>query len=196
MQVQKRLSPGSGRCYISVSPKKIANLTYRDYYMDDSGFFMVFNSYGNGDDSTTAGSRSFYLFPQTEKYPDYFFEDNNDLTIKMISGHELRISGKDFSIVNLSSAVIEEKPVSPNNNGGIEIKLLKGFWLDAGFRLGGTMLDNPNNKTVFKSAVSDKSCLLVNKTYLNYDTDGEFSMKLTGLPFISFLQKKCPELRL
>ena len=157
---------------------------------------MVFNSYEDGDESTTHGSRSYYLFPQTEEYLDYSFEENNDLSIKMISGHELRISGKDFSILSLSSAIIEEKPVSPENKGGVEIKLLKGFWLDAGFKFGGTALDSPSNKTKFKSATSDQTCILVNKTFLNYDSDGEFSMKLTGLSFVSFLQKKCPGLKL
>ena len=195
-QVQKRWDSASRRCYILVSPTKITNLTYRDYYFDNSGYFMVFNSFAGEDESTSAGSRSFFLFPQVEEYPDYSVEANNDLIIKMISGHELRLSGKDFSVVSLSSALIKEKPISPDNNGGIEIKLLKGFWLDAGFKLGGTRLGNPRNKTTVKSASSEKTCSIVNRSFLNYDSDGDFSMKLTGLAFIQFLQKKCPQLKL
>ena len=158
---------------------------------------MVFNSFDAGEDeSSSAGSRGFFLFPQVEEYPDYSVEANNDLVIKMISGHELRLSGKDFSVVSLSSAVIKEKPISSDNNGGIEIKLLKGFWLDAGFKLGGTRLGNPRNKTTVKSALSEKTCSVVNRSFLNYDSDGDFSMKLTGSAFTQFLQKKCPQLKL
>ncbi len=195
-QVQKRWNETSRDCFISVSPTKFNNLTYRDYYFDNSGFFMVFNSFDGEDESVSAGSRSYFLFPQVAEYPEYYLDTNNDLIVKMISGHELRLSGKDFSVVSLSSAVIKEKPVSADNNGGIEIKLLKGFWFDAGFKFGGTRLENRNEKTAVRSAVSDQTCSLINRSFLNYDSAGEFSMKLTGLPFIEFLQKKCPQLKL
>lgn len=196
IQVHRDWDATTRRCFISIHPRNVVDLKFRDYYFDNTGFFMVFNSYGEGDESKTAGARGFYLFPQTEEYPDFSFEDNSDVIVKMVSGHQMRISGKDFSVVSLTPGTFSEKPLSQNNQGGLEIKPSTGFWLDGGFRLGGLKFDNPNNKTKFQSANSNQSCTLANKTFLKYDSEGEFSMKFTGAAINQFVQTKCPQLKL
>ena len=196
IQVHRDWDATTRRCFISIHPRNVVDLKYRDYYFDNSGFFMVFNSYGEGNESQTAGARGFYLFPQIAEYPDFSFEDNGDVIVEMVSGHQMRISGKDFSVVSLTPGTFAEKPLSPNNQGGLEIKLSAGFWLDGGFRLGGLKFDNPNNKTKFQSAKSSQSCTLANKTFLKYDSEGEFSMKFTGAALTQFVQTKCPQLKL
>ncbi len=195
IQVSRRWDVTTRRCYISVHPRNVVDLNFRDYYFDNTGFFMVFNSFGEGDESKTAGARGFYIFPQTEEYPDYSFEPNNDIIVKMVSGHQFRISGKDFSVVSLSDGQVSEKPLSPNNQGGLEFKLTKGYWLDGGFRLGGLKFDNPNNKTKIQSAKSDGSCSVINKTFLKYK-DGEFDLKQAGAALKQTLQANCPQLKL
>lgn len=196
IQVSRNWNATTRLCYISVHPRDVVDLKYRDYYFDNTGFFMVFNSYGAGDESKTAGARGFYVLPKILEYPDYSFEPNNDVIVKMVSGHEFRISGKDFSVVSLSDGTFSEKPLSPKNEGGIEIALKKGYWLDSGFRLGGLRLQNPNNKTKVQSANSTGSCSLVNKYFLNYSQDGDFVLKYTGPTLTEALQKKCPQIKL
>ncbi|OFZ31993.1 MAG: hypothetical protein A2622_12220 [Bdellovibrionales bacterium RIFCSPHIGHO2_01_FULL_40_29] len=196
IQVNRQWNEKTRRCFISVHPRVIEDLKYRDYYFDNSGFFMVFNSYGIGDESVTAGARGFFLLPQVNEYPDFSFEENNDVIVKMVSGHQLRISGKDFSIVSLSDGLITEKPLSPKNQGGVEFQLTRGYWLDGGFKLGGLPLDTSTNKTRFQSAQSTESCILTNKTYLNYESDGEFSLKFLGTKMTDFVRAKCPQLKL
>lgn len=194
IQVNRQWDDSSRTCFISVTPRNIVNLKYRDYFFDNSGRFMVFNSYGPGPDATSTGARDFFLFPITEDYPDYSFEPNQDLIIKMVSGHQLRISGKDFSLVSLSSGTVKEKPLSTKNNGGIEISLTKGFWLDAGFRLGGLNITNPNKLTAFKSPKS--ACSLKNDVFMDYADKENPVFKLIGDPFVQFVKSQCPKLLL
>ncbi len=196
IQVNRQWNDVSRNCFISVTPRQITNLRYRDYYFDSTGMFMVFNSYGNGPESEMTASRAFYLFPVVDEYPDYSFEDNGDVVIKLVSGHQLRISGKDFSLVSLSAGVLHEKPLAKNNNGGVELQLTRGFWLDAGFKLGGTRLDLPTNRSLFFSAQSKSNCSLVNKTFLHYENDGNFVMKWSGDIFNNYIKQKCPDLKL
>ncbi len=194
IQVNRSWDVTTRRCYISVHPRNVVDLKYRDYYFDNTGFFMVFNSLGEGDESKTTGARGFFIFPQIEEYPDYSFEPNNDVIVKMVSGHQFRISGKDFSVISLSDGYVAEKPLSPNNQGGLEIKLSKGYWLDSGFRLGGLKFDNPDNKAKIQSAKSGGLCTLANKTFLKYN-DGEFTLKQTGSALTQTLQVNCPQLK-
>lgn len=196
IQVNRQWDENSRHCFVSISPRQITDLKYRDYYFDNTGMFMVFNSYGDGPDSEMTASRIFYLFPQAEDYPDFSFEDNGDVIVKLVSNHQFRISGKDFSIVSLSDGVIKESPLAVNNKGGVELQLTRGFWLDAGFKVGGTALDKPDNRSVFHSATSHLTCTLTNKTFLRYASDGNFFMKYEGDAFNNFIHQKCPQLKL
>jgi len=196
IQINRQWNPSSRTCFISLHPRQVNGLKYRDYYFDNTGLFMVFNSYGYGPDSTFTGAREFFSFPVVNEYPDFSFEKNGDAIIKMVSGHELRVSGKDFSLVSLSNGTVSEKPLSNKNNGGVEIALTKGFWMDTGFKLGGVNISNPSKSSIFKSATSKESCSLVNKTFLNYTADGDSEFKLVGDAFVQYIRKQCPKLLL
>lgn len=196
IQVNRQWWPSSRTCFISVHPRQVKDLKYRDYFFDNTGRFMVFNSYGEGPDSTHTGARDFFLFPVVNDYPDFSFEDNGDVLVKMVSGHTLRVSGKDFSLVSLSDGTVKEKPLSTKNAGGIEISLKKGFWLDTGFRLGGLNIANPAKTTSFKSPKTSEACAVTNKTFMSYDANGEPDFKLIGDPFVQFVKSQCPKLLL
>ena len=196
IEINRQWDAATRSCFISLTPRLIQNLKYRDYYFDSSGFFMVFNSYGEGPDAENTGSRSFYLFPVTENYPDYSIESNGDVVIKLVSGHLFRVSGKDFSIVSLSDAVIHEKPLSKDNAGGIEFHLQKGFWLDGGFRMGGTRLDSPKNKSSMQSAYSASKCTIGNDLFFDYPTPSNFVLKYAGEFLNQFVKKECPQLKI
>lgn len=196
IQINRQWDGPNHNCFISLTPRRVQNFKYRDYYFDNSGFFMVFNSFGEGPDSQTTGARSFYLFPVTENYPDYSIEANGDVVIKLVSGHLFRVSGKDFSIVSLSDAVILEKPISKDNAGGIEFRLQKGFWLDGGFRMGGTRLENPKNKSLLQAANTNSKCTVLNDLLFDYPTPSNFVLKYSRDNLTQFVQKECPQLKI
>lgn len=196
IQVNRQWDPATRTCFLSISPRNVVNLTYRDFYFDNSGRFMVFNSYGPGPDSTHTGARDFFLFPIESDYPDYSFEPNDDLIVKMVSGHQLRISGKDFSLVSLSSGKVSEKPVSTKNAGGVEITLQTGFWMDTGFRLGGLNIADAAKRTLFKSAKQTSVCSMKNNLFMDYTHPDDPEFRLTGDAFLKFTKSTCPQLGL
>lgn len=196
IQVNRQWDVISRTCFIDIHPRNVVNMKYRDYYFSNKGDFMVFNSYGEGPDSEMTAAREFYIFPVAEEYPDFSIEENADVVVKLVSGHLFRISAKDFSIVSLTPGTFTEKPVSPNNKGGVEFKLQTGYWIDGGFQKGGSRLSNPKLKSVLKSAKTSKTCEIINNEFLNYEPDGNYVFKYENEKLAAFLKRKCPQISL
>lgn len=196
IQINRQWIPDSETCFIDIHPRNPVDLKYRDYYFDNRGEFMVFNSYGNGPPSAFAATREFFLFPITQDYPDFAIESNGDVTVKLVSGHLFRISAEDFSIVSITPGTFTEKALSKNNQGGVEINLTKGFWIDGGFKMGGSRMSNPKVSSIVKSSLSkNTSCGVLNKDLLNYQDEYNFVFKYEKENLISFLKTKCPKLK-
>ncbi len=196
IQISRQWDSEKRVCYLSIGPRNVVEMKYRDYLFDNSGQFMIFNSYGEGPSSSYTGSRTFYLFPIKFEYPDYSVEENGDVIVRMVSGHEMRISAANYTVVSFTPGSFKESVVSPKNKGGLEIMPTAGFWVDGGFKLGGTGFDNRNAKSKFASASSKEICTLANKEFLGYASDGNYGMKYQKEELKNFLAKKCPQLAL
>jgi len=194
IQINRQWDTETGVCFVDIHPRNVVNMKYRDYYFDNRGNFMVFNVYGNGPDSEMTAARDFYIFPIINDYPDYSIEENGDVVVKMVSGHLFRISAKDFSIVSITPGTFTEKALSPNNNGGVEINLLTGYWVDGGFRKGGLRMSNPKLTSIVKTSKSSGSCKLLNKDFLDYTDEYNFVFKYEKEALTEFLKTKCPAL--
>jgi hypothetical protein len=195
IQINRQWDIEKGLCFIDIHPRNPVDSKYRDYYFDNTGNFMVFNSYGNGAPSQTTAARDFYLFPITEDYPDYSIEENGDVVVKMVSGHQIKFSAKDFSIQSLTPGSVSEKPLSETNKGGVEFNLKSGFWIDGGFKKGASPFSSPTAKSVIHSAQSLKSCTLTNKEFLTYQNKYDFIMTYQKEKLVNFLKLKCPQLQ-
>ncbi len=196
IQINRQWDPERRVCFMSITPLNVENLKYRDYFFSSQGEFMVFNSYGDGPAEKMTASRDYFLFPLINEYPDYSIEANSDVTFRLVSGHEFRLSGVDFSIVSFTPGTFAELPLSPKNKGGVEIASATGFWVDAGFKMGAVNFDYPNAKSTIKSARSTKSCTLANKEFLGYASDGNYGFKYQGAELTQFFAQKCPGLNL
>ncbi len=193
--IQRDWDETSRNCFISLHPMDIVDLKYRDYYFDNAGLFMVFNSYGDGPNSKMTGARAFYLFPSTslqmQDYPDYSIEPNGDVLIQTVSGQEILFDSKKLKMKSFVGGSFSEKQLSPNNNGGTEIKPAVGFWLDLGFKLGGLANDISTNTTKALGAKSG-SCSLKNTEIFQYKVgDYDHPLLYTGAQLELFLQKRC-----
>jgi hypothetical protein len=189
--IQRRWDSTSNHCFIGLHPMKVTDLKYRDYYFDNSGIFFVFNSYGEGSDASTTGSRVFYLFPITQNYPDYSIEPNGDVIIQTVSGYQILFDSKKLQIKSVQSGQFIESPLSPNNRGGTEINPGTGFLFDAGFKLGGMAKDQPTNLTQVTGAKSG-TCRLKNSELYQYKSgDDEHPLLYSGKNLELFLQKRC-----
>ena len=193
IMIQRDWDEESRICFISLHPMDVTDLKYRDYYFDNAGLFLVFNSYGDGDLSESTGARGFMTFPQLYDYPDFSIEKNGDVILRMVSGHLLRINGEKFSVKEFSPGSFVEKVLSKTNKGGLEIKSSKGFWLDQGFRLGGMAFENKNGTTKIVGGLGG-SCALKNDRLYDYSKE-QIPLLYTKDALTKFVKKTCPDVK-
>lgn len=191
--IQRDWDENARVCFISLHPMDVTDLKYRDYYFDNAGLFMVFNSYGEGSVSETTGARGFMMFPQLYDYPDFSIEENGDVVVRMVSGHTLRISGKNFSVIEFSPGRFTEKELSKNNAGGLEINPSKGFWLDQGFKMGGMNYENRKLKTTIYGSIGG-SCVVKNSNLYDYSSDS-IRILYEKDDLRQFVRETCPSVK-
>ena len=188
--IQRDWDESTRVCFISLHPMDVINMKYRDYYFDNAGLFLVFNSYGEGNISETTGARGFMTFPQIYDYPDFSIENNGDVVVRMVSGHTIRLNHEKFSIKEFSPGTFIENPISPNNGGGLEIFPSKGFWLDQGFKMGGMAIENKLGKTKIFGGKGGV-CTLKNTRLYDYSTE-QYNLLYAKEQLSAFVRQTCP----
>lgn len=189
--------PGSNGCFISITPRDIVNLTYRDFLFDDAGLFLVFNSYGPGPESQTTGARELYFFPRTSKNLTYnYVPSDKRLMVTTPSGKVFTFNTEKSTLVSISgTSFTQEYPLSKTNNGGIAITKNDGFYLDLGFTLGQSPSQNPNRKITFKDTAS-RTCQVKNSGVFRYTADSDVIFRYNDTQLKSYLKSSCPQLKL
>lgn len=182
-------------CALNIQPRNTPSSQYRSFYVDSSGLFVVQNSYGLGPAKTHKGYREFFILPLKNYKPTYKIESNRDVSITLVSGHVLRIAGRDFAVKALSPGLIQETSLARDNAGGFEFYLKEGFWFDGGFRIGADPLGYPLATSVLRSAKSPSviSCRMTNQEYLAYK-EGNFVVRYDSENLIEFLRYSCGQL--
>ena len=192
VQIQRDWDETTRNCFISVHPMSVTDLKYRDFYFNNDGLFMVFNSYGEGSPSATTATRSFYLFPKVNDYPDFSIEDNGDVLIKTVSDHYFLFDSKNFKIKSFYPGSFTEKVLSKNNKGGVELKPTLGYWLDVGFKMGGMAEENKKGSTLVTGSKKGQ-CSLKNTDLFDYSqaSQYEYSFLYEGDALSLFLKNRC-----
>ncbi|KYG68929.1 hypothetical protein AZI87_06800 [Bdellovibrio bacteriovorus] len=196
-KIQQMLS-GNGECFFSVTPDDAwKDLIYRDHLFTSEGMFMVFNSFGPGDESQTTGAREFYLFPRnTEAFSYEWKDDTRELIVTHVTGDKFVFESKKARLKSITRAnVIVADYVEPSNRGGIEITNFQGIILDGGFKLGSPPTSNSNASSVFRD-VNNTSCSVKNSELFKYTSDGDIYLKYNDKAMLTFIQKRCPKLKL
>jgi len=188
--IQRTWDTDSRNCFVSIHPMNIDNMKYRDYYFDNSGLFMVFNSYGDGSTASTTGARVFYLLPKIYDYPDFSIEPNGDVLLRTVSGHLFLFDSVKFGIKTFSPGSFTEQALSKTNKGGVEIKPTAGYWLDAGWKMGGMATDSASSKTAVYGSRAGQ-CSLVNKEIYAYNQGYNHPLLLEGQDLDLFFQRRC-----
>ena len=191
--IQRDWYESSRTCFISLHPMNIENMEYRDYYIDNKGLFLVFNSYGEGAISETTASRVFMTFPILFDYPDFSIEPDGDVVVRLVSGQLIRMDSKKFSVKKFSPGRFEEKVLSKINNGGLEIYPGTGFWLDQGFKMGGIAIENKSGKTIIFGS-KEGSCVLKNTELYDY-SDENLPLLYDNDQMKTFVRQRCPKIK-
>lgn len=183
-------------CFITVHPRNsYVDLIYRDFLFDNFGLFQIFNSYGDGPESTTTAAREYLFFPRSKPTIEYNYDAATKI-LKVVS-----TSGKVFSfntektiLVEISGTKIaQDYTVSPSNRGGIEIVSNDGLYMDGGFKIGSSPSQRPSNKITFNDRVGNK-CTLLNSDVYRYNADNDPIFKYKDSQLKAFLKSRCPNL--
>lgn len=193
--VQRILSRNGTNCILHVSPTDYS-MIYRSFIFTSEGEFLVFNSYGVGNQSQTTGARVYFTFPRTQAVPTYTWnEELNELKVITSSGHEVIFDYKNATLKSFSNANLKVSPdINPNNKGGIELSLKEDLMLDAGFKRGGSPISNPKNSSSF--VLKGKKCSFQNSQLFKYTDSGDSIFKFDDEWLWPFLQERCPHLDL
>ncbi|KHD87280.1 MAG: hypothetical protein OM95_15155 [Bdellovibrio sp. ArHS] len=193
----QQILAGNGECFFSVTPDDAwKDLVYRDHLFTSEGMFMVFNSYGPGEESKTTAAREFYMFPRVSETFSYEWnDDTRELTVTHVTGDKFVFESKKARLKSISRANVSVADyVEATNRGGIEISNFQGLLLDGGFKMGSSPTANPNANSVMKD-VNNSACTLKNTEIFKYTTDGESYLRYRDQALIAFVQKRCPKLK-
>jgi len=191
-----RSVPGENSCYITVGPRNVTNLTYRDFLIDDTGLFMIFNSFGPGPESETTGAREYYFFPRNVASLGYTYDSSTQrLSVTNPSGKIFVFNTEKAILVSISGTVVsQDYNVDIANNGGIEIHQNDGIYLDLGFTLGQSPSQSSTRKVTFKDR-SGQTCQVKNSQIFRYTADSDVIFKYSDAALTRFLSKTCPQLK-
>jgi hypothetical protein len=180
-----------GTCYINAKNNN-ENIVYRTFYFSNDGLFMVFNSFGAGDDTANmTGAHVYYFFPR-----------GNEISYDAPAGKiQTATAGLTFLYNNTAGRLLgtsrgqikEDAEISTANQGGIEIQSMDTLYLDSGFKMGSDPRDRFAN-SVFHDA-NGNLCNVWNKDIYNYVGD-EISFKFSDTELKAYLLRTCKNLKI
>lgn len=191
-----QLLPGTQGCMMSLSPRNYEQLTYRSFLFYSNGLFMVFNSFGPGNDSTSSGAREYYFFPRQHELSYHYDAASKRVHLRSASGKVFIFNTEKAILLSISDTEFTaEDEVHSGNKGGIEITRNNGLYLDLGFKIGQSPSQNPKGKIRFKDS-QNNICSVTNSEIFNYTADLDAIFKYSDDQLPRFLSKRCPMLNL
>lgn len=185
-------------CVVVVTPLNKPDLKYREYYFDERGRFMIFDSQP-GDFETATATQSYFLFPRGQE-PDFHVQKDGSIQVNLSSGQTITISGQQPKVIAFPGVTFEEPAVyGLQPKDFLTIQKYPGLMLDAGSRVGGTGYgtNRADDTSTFRVA-SGESCTVVNRELFDYVhilySEPTFLYD-TEAKLVDFLKQRCPQLR-
>lgn len=191
-----QLFQGRKNCFLIVNSRDNYKMIYRDFLFNGQGLFMIFDSFGPGDESTMTAAREFYLFPRLENKGLSYKYDAASKTIAVTTpfGKVFTFDTQKTVLKGISgSEFTMDHTVKPDRRGGLEFTKNDGLFLDIGYKVGQSPSQNPKNKVVFKDS-KHRSCVVTNSDVFNYTPEQDAILKFTDAQLKTFLKSTCPSL--
>ena len=156
---------------------------------------MIFNSFGDGPNSSHTGARVFFFFPRQNNQITYQLNEAlHEVSVQLNSQVQLNFSTLTSDLLSISGSEIKlDQKVSRNNKGGLEITKTSVLLMDMGWRLGGSPTEKMDKKSTFVDS-RNKSCEILNKELFNKTSDDEFYFKMNDAQLGQFLSSRCSDL--
>lgn len=183
-------------CVVNITPIDKPNQVYREYYFDERGRFLIFDSV-NGSWETSTGYRSYFIFPRGHE-PNFKHNSNGGFLVQLASGTSITISTESSRIIEFPGYVFNESQQVDLSSSSFEISSHPGILLDTGWRLARASYFDSGEKSVF-SDPSGKKCNVVNDEIFDYVNAiyGEPLFRFQSEEKLAdFLSFRCPDLDL
>lgn len=181
-----------GDCFVSLSPRKTAELIYRSYLITNNAQILIFNSFGGGPINTDTGAKVFHTFPKKESLKVVFTEKTVEVTL--VTGQIVTFDKVLGEPVSISEGSINIDPViEPSNNGGVELVMNSSLILDSGFRLGGSPLTRLSRESRFIDSEGD-SCIVKNREIFDLKDGEVYQLYDRPSRLRAFLKTRCPQI--
>ena len=185
---------GDGGCFISITPVDTNGLVYRSYGIFSDGMLLVFNSFGDSEDTAKdTGAREFYFFPRAQAPVLSIDASAPSVSATLPDGGTLTFDPATAqpSATDRGSVKAAAK-VDRANKGGVEFPAYSGLMLDAGFRMGELPSMRPGAESVFRDA-NGRTCPVKNSEVFTYG-GGDRSFRFDDAGLKAFLAGRCPAL--
>ncbi len=181
-------------CFLSVKKDFVPDMVYRSLIFRETGALMIFNSFGNGPESTYTGARVFYFFPR-QQVPAFHATGQ---AVEVSTSHKNLTFFFDLEsgkILSASNARIKEAAdIVPENDGGIEILSFQGLLLDSGFKMGSDPTADLARSSTFRDE-NNQTCTVKNSDIFSKNSSGDISFRLSDLSLKKFLSSRCPQIK-
>lgn len=187
---------GGDVCFMSINAMNTSELRYRGYLITDQGYFMVFNSFGYGNEAVTTGAREFYFFPRTSKAMTYGIDPKTKrLNVPFTNKDIFSFDQKKAQLTSVGNGKVQiTSAIDPANRGGVEFPAYKGLMLDAGFRIGGSPSGLPKEKSTFRDAAGN-TCTVTNKEVFVAVGVDDMRFAMTDAELKIWLAQHCPTIK-
>jgi hypothetical protein len=193
IEIQSNWDATAKSCTVSVNPQDAENLIYRSFLWDETGLFMVFNSYGSGPDDTMTGARDFYLFPR-KGLPAFREAQPGVIELRSASGEIFQFATQNEALTGLEGGDVSvSSSIATSNAGGVEITQFQGVLLDCGFELGNQPETNMNGTSTFRDPQGNK-CTVTNSEVFQMSGENPILKYSTDAALATFLKTRCPSL--
>ena len=185
---------GSGQCYVSVHPNNSTNLVYRNYGIFSDGLFMVFNSFGDSENTAKdTGAREYHFFPRSQTPTLQIDPAGPTVSVTLVDGGTIVFDPATAQPVSSDRGTVTVAgTVDRGNKGGVEFPSYAGLMLDSGFRMGELPSGKPNGDSTFRDA-QGHTCVVKNSEVFAY-ANGDRSFKFDDAALKAFLKTRCPKL--
>lgn len=190
--VANRFYTVSMGCLVSVTPLHKPDLVYREYYFDERGRFLVFDSVA-GPAETATGYKSYFLFPRKNE-PNFDVQANGNISVLLANGEKADFSSSSSRIIQIAGGEFSESANPQIHEQAFELKSYRGIWLRSGWAMGkAAYLDAERNSTF---ADQDGHTCEVKNTeifdYVNMIYSEPVFYFQSDLKLAEFLKSRCP----
>jgi hypothetical protein len=180
-------------CSISIRPVNTPHLIYREFIAGDSGLFMVFNSFGDGNQDQFTGAREFYFFPRAQQIDFSVDPRSQDISLRFSNGDEFDFDARTAGLKSMGRGKISvDSKINGANQGGVEISTYKGLWLDLGFAVGHSPSQEPDRTGVFHLLNGTICTAPIKDIFMITDTDSV--LRFSDAQLEIYLSQNCPAL--